>query len=132
MTSLRLDKVALTSLVETYINYGTLKSTIAISGSVPASTTTNFSTTIAYDRDKTRADIYARNTTTGIKRPVTGGLRVTPYVAAGAETCNQFATYVANVITVTFSVVNNTGSPINLTTQDIEISAVLYQVPTST
>lgn len=132
MTQLRLDKVQLTNLLETYINYDTLKSNIVISGNIAIAGTATFSTTIPYTVNKTRADVYARNTTTGVKRPVTGGLRQSPYVPVSTETCNVFATYANNLITVTFSIFNNTGALLALTTQTIEISAVLYEVPTTT
>lgn len=129
MTQLKLDKVNLTSLVDTYINYDTLKTSIAISGGVANGATANFAGTILYDRAKTRADVYARNTTTGIKKPITGGIRQHPYTYVSTETCSQVATIAGNTITVTFSIFNGTGAGITLTTQTMEVSAVLYEVP---
>lgn len=129
MTQIKLDKVILTNLVETYLNYDTLASNILISGNLAAGATQTFSTTIPYVRGKTRADLYARNTTTNIKRPVTGGARQHPYTYAGAETCDQGASYDGTNITVSFTIRNGTGAVISLTSQTMEISAVLYEVP---
>lgn len=129
MTLLRLDKVLLTNLVDTYLNYGTLTSPIVISGSVADGATSTFSTPIAYTRDKTRADLYARNLTTDVKRPISGGYRQSPYTFVSTETASVSASYASDVITVTFSIFNGTGGPITLVTQTIEISAVLQEVP---
>lgn len=123
------DKIQMTSLLDTYINYNTLTTTVNISGGVADTVTVDFTGTILYDRQKTRADIYARNTTTNVKRPVTGGIRQAPYTAVSTETCNQVAHYDGSQITVTFSITNNTGGAIVLTAQSIEVSAVLYHVP---
>ncbi len=131
MTQIRLDKVQLTSLLEAYINYDTLVSNISISGSVANGATADFSTSIAYSETKTRADLYARNTTTNTKRPIIGGIRQSPYVPVSTETCSITATYSAGAISVNMAVFNGTGGLINLTPQTIEISAVLYKVPIS-
>lgn len=129
MTQLRLDKVLLTNLVDTYLNYGTLTSPIVISGSVADGATATFSTSIPYTRTKTKADLYAKNLTTGVKRPISGGYRQSPYTFTSTETASVAANYVGGVITVTFSIFNGTGGPITLVTQTMEISAVLYEVP---
>ena len=126
---LKPDKILVTSLFDTYINYETLTTNIIISGNVADTATATFSGNIVYDRQKTRADVYARNTTTNIKRPVTGGIRQSPYTFVSTETCSQTATYNGSQITVTFSVFNGTGAPIVRTAQTMEISAVLYEVP---
>ncbi len=131
MTQIRPDTVILASMIDTYKNYDTLKGTINISGTIANGATANFSTTIPYSRGKTRADLYAQNLTSGEKRPVSGGSRQTPYSTVSSEVCTQLATYSGTEITVTFSIFNGTGSSINLTAQDIEITAVLYEVPYS-
>lgn len=129
MTRLKLDQVLFSSNIETYINYDTLTSNIVISGSVADGATTDFSTSIPYTRNKTRADIYLRNLTTGVKRPISGGVRQSPYTFTSSEVCNQRALYNGSAITVTLSIFNGTGGTISLVNQTIEVSAVLYEVP---
>jgi len=129
MTQIRPDNVLLSNLIDTYLNYKTLISNINISGSIGNGNTVNFLTVIPYSRVKTRADLYAKNLTTGQKRPISGGSRQSPYTAVSTETCSQLATYDGSTITVTFSIFNGTGGSITLITQTIEISAVLYEVP---
>lgn len=129
MTQLRLDKVQFMSSVDTFINYKTLTSDIDISGTVANGATVNFSTTIPYSRTKTLANLYAKNTNTGKKMPVSGGSRINPYVPKSTETCSQISQYSGNTITVTYSIFNGTGAGITLTTQTIEITAVLFEVP---
>lgn len=119
----------MTSLIDTYLNYDTLRSDIVISGSVGSGATVNFSTTIPYARTNTRADLYARNTTTGKKMPCAGGQRQNPYTFVSSETCSQLVTFTGGVFTITFSIFNGTGGTISLTAQTMEITAVLYEVP---
>ena len=129
MTRIKPDLIRLTSLLDTYLNYGTLVETVTISGSVADGATANFSVSFPYERSKTRADIYAKNLTTGIKRPLSGGTRQGPYTFTSSEVFTQTASYNGNVLTVTFSVFNGTGGGITLVTQTMEVSAVLYEVP---
>lgn len=129
MTQIRPDNIVMTTLIDTYINYKTTTSNVAISGTVAAGATQNFFTSIDYTRSNTRADLYAKNTTTGIKRPVAGGSRQVPYTAVSTETCSQLARYGGSAIVVTFSVFNGTGASINLVPQTLEVTAVFYEVP---
>lgn len=129
MTQLRLDKVQFASAIDTYLNYDTLTANIVVSGSVADGATGVFSVGIPYNRTKTRSDLYARNTTTGIKRPLSGGARLNPYTFVSFETASLSATYNGTDIAVVLAVFNGTGAPITLTNQTLEITAVLYEVP---
>lgn len=130
MTQLKMDKIIMSSDVETYLNYETVTITITISGTVANGNSTVFSGYIPYARSKTRADIYVKNLNTNIKRPLWGGIRQGPYQSTGAgEIYTQFASYGGDTISVSLTVSNNTGGPVVLTTQIMEVTAVLVEVP---
>jgi hypothetical protein len=129
MTELKLDKVLMTSLVDGYINYDTLTTSIALSGNVPDFGTASFIGSIIYSRGKTRADLYVTNLLTGVRRPLAGGFRQTPYQAISTETCEVYAEYSGLTISIEFFIQNNSGAPIAITPQTMEVSAVLYEVP---
>lgn len=132
-----LDKIAFSNLTNTYQNYRTMYASIAISGTVGAGSNTgnDFAPIFTYDRDKTRADLYYQRASTLVKAPANASTRLTSdiYTFAGAEICYSFIDYLPNN-EVQFGVYiqNNTGSPINLTTQTINLILVLYDAPFAT
>lgn len=123
------DIIIEASFLDTYINYDTLSTDVIISGGLAAGDSVTFSGTIPYTRDNTRADIYVKNMSTGIKRPLSGGPRQTPYTFASSETCSQRAQYSSGNIVVYFDIYNGTGAPIVLTTQTLQVTAVLIRYP---
>lgn len=126
---IRPDKVQFASSIDTYLNYATETADITISGSLPNLAFVSFEATIPYTRVKTRADLYLRNLNNGVKRPVNGGPRQSPYIPVSSETCDQYAQYGSNTVVISLIITNNTGSTINLTPQTIRASAVFYVVP---
>lgn len=126
---LKLDKVQLASGLDTYTNYETLTNDVLITGTVPATSSLLFVTNFPYDRSNTRADIYARNETTGFKRPLNGGFRQSPYVPKANETCTQAVYYSDDKVYVSFEISDNAGASITLNDQTLEVNVVLYQVP---
>lgn len=126
---IKMDKTIFSSEVETYQNYQTLTGTISITGTVPAVSSLVFNAYFPYERGKTKADIYVKNLTTGVKRPMTGGIRQVPYTFAGSEIISQLASYGGQFISVSIQIANNTGSPIVLIAQTLEVSVVLYELP---
>lgn len=130
MTQIKPDKVIYTNLIDTYINYDTLTTDIPIFGTIAASSATVFSGLIQYSRNNTRADLYVQNLSTGIKRPLSGGPRQSPYSFVSSETCTQGSLYSGNAIVITFTIFNGTGVSINLVSQTLRITAVLSEVPT--
>lgn len=129
MTRVKPDNVVMASFIDTYINYDTISTNVLISGSVNNGASAIFTGELEYPRENTRADLYSRNKTTGVKRPISGGPRQSPYTFVSSEICTQGAIYGGNAILVSFVVTNNTGVTIVLTTQTLEITAVLYEVP---
>lgn len=115
--------------METLVNYGTLSSTITISGFIANGSGANFSTTIAVSRTNSIADIYATNRNTGRKMSLIAGSIHNPYQFISTETQAHNITYTAGIITITVSVTNNTGVGITLTSQIWDIVALLYDVP---
>lgn len=133
MTQLRLDKVQFASNLDTYVNYATVSANVVIAyTNLPNLTPVIFSVTLPYDRVNTRADIYARNTTTNIKSPLWGSSFETPYVAVEAfDNCQSDIYYNDGSIRADFYVTNFNGHPITLIPQTFEVTAVLYEVPFS-
>lgn len=129
MTAIKLDKVKYCNLVDTYINYETASANIVVSGSVGAGATATFSVSVPYSRTKTRADIYLKNLTTGVKMPTSQGARVSPYTFAGSETYSHAVSYNGSAVTVTISIFNGGGSPLALTAQTLQAQIVAYHVP---
>jgi hypothetical protein len=129
MTQIKPDKIIFSSSIDTYLNYLTSTANLVLSGNVANGATANFTAIIPYTRGKTRADIYARNTTTGIKKSLSQGGRINPYTFKSSETSAHSVTYSSNRITVVVSIFNGSGANITLTTQTWEISAVFYEVP---
>lgn len=135
MTQIRPDDTLFFSNIDTYLNYDTLTGTVAISGSILNGNSTTFSVNIPYTRANTRADAYAKNLNTGIKRPIAGATKLPPYQFVSSETVAQLTVYneIAGVDTIRYELVvtNNTGGTIVLTNQTFEITVVLYRVPIS-
>lgn len=130
------DNIQFCSLIDTYYNYVTYTDSIAINGSVGAMSLVTFSKKIYFANVNTRADLYLKNLNTGIKQPMDGGDRILPYQFAGSEIARQYAVYVPHptdpYVEVGVTVTNNTGAPITLTTQTLEITATLYLIPITT
>jgi len=129
MTKIRPDKTQFFSNLETYLNYDTLKSNIVASGVIPANSGVIFGTGVNFAREKTRSDVYARNLGTGIKMPIVGGARVNPYSNVSGIQASLIAGSDATSVSARLLLFNNTGSPINVGTQTLEISVVVYNVP---
>lgn len=129
MTRIRLDKTQFFSNLETYLNYDTLVSNIVASGIIPAFSGQIFATGVNFDRAKTRSDVYAKNLGTGIKMPVVGGARVNPYTPVAGIQASLICGSDAGSVSVRLLLFNNTGSPINVGSQTLEISVVVYNVP---
>lgn len=101
-----------------------------ISGSVVNTGQATFSVSIPYTKPKTKADVYAKNLTTGIKMAV-GSPRVHPYTYTSFEIARLESSYNGSNLTVTLTITNNTGGTISLVTQTLQISAVFVEVPIS-
>ena len=127
--AVKLDQVKYFNQVDTYVNYATYTSDIVITGSVGAGATGTYSATIPYARAKTRADIYLKNLSSGLKAPANQGARVGVYTFAGSEVYSHTVSYNGSSVTVTISIFNGGGAPLSLTAQTIQAQVVAYEVP---
>lgn len=129
MTEIKLDMVQSCNLVERFINYATLTAQMHISGTIGDGVQQPFSCGVTFSRTNTKADVYLKNLTSGKKMPATIGARINPYIFKGGETCTHQVEYDGSQIRLYLAIVNNTGSNITLVDQDIQLQAVLYEVP---
>jgi hypothetical protein len=131
MTNIRLDQVDFSTLFESPQNYASSSQTLSISGTLNAFSQRVFLAAIPYTRAGTRADLYA--TGNNIKMLANAGSRAIGdiYQFAGSETINLFISYSSTQISIAIVLANGSASPINLTTQDIVINAVMYDMPIS-
>lgn len=129
MSTLKPDKIHLTSLIDTFLNYDTLEDTITISGTVVDGAADTFSTTFAVETEDILAAVYAKNQNTGKKMSLLAGAVHNPYEAVSIELCRHSVSITGTTLSVDISVTNNSGSDRTLTTQVWEISAVLNRVP---
>lgn len=134
MSSIRLDKVAFSTLHEAYKNYLTTTGDIVIATtSLANGASRTTSVVIPYTRAGTRADVYATN---GSKKTlVTSGGRAAGtaiYTLTSTETVTINTSYSSSDITVSVVVTNNSGGPISPVAQTITISVVQYDAPITT
>jgi len=130
MSSIRLDKVILSSLHEAFRNRERLTASIAISGSVPASSSVNFDTDFSILRNGGIAEVYYEKTGGNPRRKGDSGIVLYDY--SGSGTAQMFITNpTANTLRVRISVFNPSGSPINLTAQTYNITAYIFDTPFS-
>lgn len=134
MTSVRLDRLVFSTFHEAYINYDTLEEDIVVEATPLANgATRTISATIPYNREGTRADIYATRST--IKTIVTGGGRSAAsaiYNYQSTEIVRLDISYSTTDIVVTLRITNTTGGSITPNAQTITITAVLYDAPIQT
>lgn len=127
---IRLDKVVHSTLHEAYRNYATLTGTISVPTTpIPDVSTVNYSATINYARAGTIAHIFVENATR--KYRANGGTRIASavYTPVSTETASILTEYGTSSITVTLSIFNGSGAPINPTAQDITVTVVQYDAP---
>ncbi len=125
--SVRLDKVLMSSLHESFKNYQSETRTITVSGSIP-DLGADFSTTFTYDRVGTIADIYVSKQGSGSKRMANYAWRLPEFTHADLVG-TIYVLYGSSSITVNISIVNGTGGPLTPTTQTFDIQAVVFDAP---
>ena len=129
--AIRLDRVLMSSLHESFKNYSTVKETIEVSGSIPgAFVGKDFYIDIPYDRQGTIADIYVSKQGSGRKRLATYAWELPEFVGtvdiAGAIYVNYFPTFIRVNISI-----SNGGATASVTTQNFDIEAVIFDAPIS-
>lgn len=125
--AVRLDKVLMSSLHESFKNYDTQTVSITISGSIPTNGK-GFSQTLSFARTGTIADIYYRKQGGSFKRPVSNLRRVPEYT--GATNAEISVRYTATSITIEIFVINF-GSPYTAPTETYDFEVKLFDAPIS-
>jgi hypothetical protein len=124
LTSLKLDKVILSSLFESYKNNQTTTVDVVVSGLVPAGGK-EFSATVALERSGNRADVYHTNTSYVGRRNTNSGVPVTITGSGGSSVIEYSGT------SLKVGVYAYTGASHTPTTQTFTFTIVEYTAPIS-
>lgn len=125
----RLDKVLMSSLHESFKNYSTVKTTITVSGSIPTSGK-DFHVDIPYTRTGTIADIYIGLQGSGSKRLANYAWRLPEYVSGDPDVEGSvYVLYSPNNIRVNISIVNLKGVSFSSPTRVFDVEAVIFDAP---
>lgn len=131
--AIRPDNINFLSTLPNYIaltsDSGVPTGTIAISGTIGAGVTKDYSTTITTSPNNTRFDIFGTNQNTGTKQLYSNTTYPVNYQNAGGESAKLVASYSPGSMTVTIELFNGTGGTVTLTSQNIVVTIVEYQIP---
>lgn len=131
--AIRPDNIGFLSTLPNYIaltsDSANPTGTISISGTIADGTTTDYSTIITTSANNTRFDIFGTNQNTGIKQLYSNTTFPVNYQNAGGEAAVLVASYSPGSMTVTIELFNGTGGPVILTSQNIVVTIVQYQIP---
>ena len=130
--SVRLDRVLMSSLHESFKNYSTVSSTITVSGTITTSGA-DFYTDIPYDRAGTIADVYISKQNSGSKRLANYSFYMTEFTSPdpGNVEVYVYLFYYPSYIRVNISVGNLSGVSKVVTTQVFNVQAVIFDAPMS-
>lgn len=123
--AVRLDRVLMSSLHESFKNYDSQTTSITISGSIPTNGKA-FSSTLSFDRTGTIADVYYRKQGRSFKRPVSNLRRIPEYT--GSTNAEVDIRYTATSITIEIFVVNF-GAPYTAPTETYDFEIKLFDAP---
>lgn len=136
--SYKVDKTYFSSQFGAYQIYNTIVYPILISDSLPASTTFVYQLTINFTRDNAKGRAFIQRHDASIKAPMDKGRAISHlsptyeiYQFAGAELARTNVHYEnsGQQLVLDLELVNNTGSPISLTTQTVDFVVDLYDGP---
>lgn len=127
----KLDKIQFCTAFEAYKNYATTTEALNIpADTLPNGATNNYFIATGFDRGGTRADIYLDGNGVKILANTSSRLETgDPYQFVGLETASCLVQYASDAVVVIISLSNNTGGPITLTAQTINVSLVQYDAP---
>lgn len=123
MSSIRLDKIAVSSFHDSFGNYSTQTGTLTISGTIPPGGK-DFSIDFTIPRDGTVVEVWA--TKNSRKRSLDNVQRNSEY--SGTTFATNFVRYSGATLTVGMNV-SNPGSSFTATTQSFDISVVAFDAP---
>ena len=129
---IKLDKVVMSTLHESYKNYKTESIDIEISGSIPAGGT-SFTHTFTLDRSGTRADVFYVNdsgSNAGEKIWAAQSIRNLS-ITGWPHTANTVVKYSGDTVEVGVFLFNPTAGVVAVSTQTYTFSVVQYDAPIS-
>lgn len=125
--AVRLDKVLMSSLHESFKNYDEVNTSITVSGSIPDAGA-DFYVDIPTTRIGTIADVYIHKEGSSTKRLVGYASRLAEFTH-GTLVGYIYLLYNPSYIRVNISIANGSGSPLTPTTQIFNIQAVIFDAP---
>lgn len=129
--AVRLDRVLMSSLHESFKNYDEVNTTITVSGTIPP-TGADFSVDIPFDRTGTIADIYVGLQNSGSKRLIGYSWRLPEYVSGEPDIEGTiYAIYYPNFIRVNISIASFKVVNFTTPTRVFDIQAVIFDAPIS-
>lgn len=131
--AVRLDKVLMSSLHESFKNYQTTKTSITVSGSIPGSFVgKDFTLDIPYTRAGSIADFYVSKQGSDAKRSISYTWRLPEFISSNPDIEGAiYLFYSPGNIRVNISI-SNSGATDTITTQTFDIEAVIFDAPLST
>lgn len=127
--AVRIDKVLMSSLHESFKNYQTTETTITVSGTIPAAGA-DFYVDIPFTRTGSISDIYVSLQNSGSKRLANYTWRLPEYVSGDPDIEGTiYVLYSPGNIRVNISIVNFKGVPFASPTRVFEIQAVIFDAP---
>lgn len=125
----KLDKVIMSSLFESFKNYESPSTSITISGSIPVGGK-DFESLLEFDRDGTIADIYIHKQGSDSKKSFNQNWRILDFTGTSDVQATCYAQYTDdNKILFTISVTNFGASPYAVTTQTYDFDVELFDAP---
>jgi hypothetical protein len=130
--AVRLDRVLMSSLHESFKDYSDTSTTITVSGTIPTAGA-DFYVDIPTTRAGTIADIYVGAKSSGIKRLVNYAFMFPEYVSGDVDVeASIYTIYYPSFIRVNISVANFKGVPFASPTRVFDIQAVIFDAPITT
>lgn len=138
--SYKLDKIAYTSQFNVYQMYESWVVPLQISGTVAAGTTKYYGAGFNFTGSPARGNVSIQRHDTGLRAPFNAGERLSRssptyiiFQTSGSEIIRTETTYpTATTFQVILYIDNNTGSPINLISQQVDIIIDFYIPPVGT
>ena len=127
--AVRLDRVLMSSLHESFKNYEEVNTTITVSGSIPTAGA-DFFVDIPYTRTGTMADIYVRAQGSSSKRLANYAWVFPEYVSGDPDIEGTiYVLYYPGYIRVNVSVANYKGVSYASPTRVFDVQAVIFDAP---
>jgi len=130
--AVRLDKVLMSSLHESFKNYQTVETTVTVSGTIPT-TGADFFVDIPTSRAGSIADVYVGAQGSGSKRLANYTWQFPEYVSGDPDVEGTiYVLYAPSYIRVNISIANFKGVSYASPTRVFDVQAVIFDAPVPT